>query len=253
MNSEPHTEPKCEAKAGEPRCDEATGTFGKYADRVIGNRSLADLIWYELLMWWLQYRPGCVGLFLRRKLYGGLFRSLGSDAIIGVGVSLRQPGKMTVGRGCVIEDLAHLGARGSDKAAIRLHDHVLIGRGAILNARNGEIDIGEDSSIGGLARIACTNGTVTIGRHVLVAGYSYIGCCGHKMDKTDVPMMLQGPDTKGGVTIGDDVWIGAGAVVLDGVTIGKGSVIGASSLVTHDIPEYSVAFGTPAEVRRKRT
>ncbi len=208
---------------------------------------------YEFLTWWLAYRPGCAGLFLRRIFYRGLFRSMGKGAIIGVGVSLRQPGKMSLGRDCVIEDLAHLGVRGSDDAAIRLHPHVIIGRGAILNARNGEIEIGEHSSIGGLARIACTDGKVTIGRHVLVAGYSYIGCCGHKIDRLDVPMMLQGSDTKGGVTIGDDVWIGAGAIVLDGVTIGKGSVIGAASLVTRDIPDYSVAFGSPAEVKRKRT
>lgn len=52
------------------------------------------------------------------------------------------------------------------------------------------------------------------------------------------------------IAIGDDVWIGANATVLPGVTIGDCSVIGANSLVTRDIPEYSLAYGVPARVIR---
>ena len=47
-------------------------------------------------------------------------------------------------------------------------------------------------------------------------------------------------------------WLGCGVKVLDGVSIGKGSVIGAGSVVTRSIPSYSVAFGVPAAVKRKR-
>lgn len=53
------------------------------------------------------------------------------------------------------------------------------------------------------------------------------------------------------VTIGDDVWIGGGAIICPGVTIGSRSVIGAGSVVTHDIPEDSVAYGNPCKVHRK--
>lgn len=52
------------------------------------------------------------------------------------------------------------------------------------------------------------------------------------------------------ITIGDDVWIGAGTIVLPGVTIGDGVVIGAGSLVTSDIPSHSLAFGQPCRVQR---
>ena len=52
------------------------------------------------------------------------------------------------------------------------------------------------------------------------------------------------------IRIGDGVWIGCRAIVLPGVTIGSGSVIGAGSIVTHDIPENSVAVGQPARVIR---
>jgi acetyltransferase-like isoleucine patch superfamily enzyme len=54
------------------------------------------------------------------------------------------------------------------------------------------------------------------------------------------------------VIIEDDVWIGANATILPGVRVGKGSVIGAGSVVTNDIPEYSIAVGIPARVISKR-
>lgn len=53
------------------------------------------------------------------------------------------------------------------------------------------------------------------------------------------------------ITIGDNVWIGGGAIVLPGVTIGDNSVVGAGSVVTKSIPAYSVAAGNPCKVIRK--
>ena len=55
------------------------------------------------------------------------------------------------------------------------------------------------------------------------------------------------------VTIGDNVWIGGNAVILPGVTIGSNSVIGAGSVVTHDIPSWSIAAGNPCRVIRTIT
>lgn len=53
-------------------------------------------------------------------------------------------------------------------------------------------------------------------------------------------------------TIGNDVWIGNNVVILTGVTIGDGAIIGANTVVTRDIPPYSVAVGAPAAVKSKR-
>lgn len=53
------------------------------------------------------------------------------------------------------------------------------------------------------------------------------------------------------VVVGDDCWIGGNVTILAGVTVGKGCTIGANSLVTRDIPDYSVAYGSPAKVVKK--
>ncbi len=59
-------------------------------------------------------------------------------------------------------------------------------------------------------------------------------------------------DNKGGITVGNDVWIGYEAVILSGVTIGDGAVIGARAVVTKDVPPYTVVGGVPAKPIRKR-
>jgi len=66
------------------------------------------------------------------------------------------------------------------------------------------------------------------------------------------PIMLQPSISKGGVIIEDDVWVGAGSLILDGVRIGRGSVIGAGTVLTQPVPEYSVVIGSRQIRRRDR-
>lgn len=60
------------------------------------------------------------------------------------------------------------------------------------------------------------------------------------------------PKERGDITIGNDVWIGYGAIILSGVKIGNGSVIGAYSLATKDVSSYSIVGGNPAKLIKKR-
>jgi acetyltransferase-like isoleucine patch superfamily enzyme len=85
---------------------------------------------------------------------------------------------------------------------------------------------------------------VRIGAHSSILGFNH----GFEVDR---PVYHQ-PLTIRGITIGDDVWIGSQVVILDGVTIGDHVVIGAGSIVTKDIPSYSVAAGNPARLLRDR-
>lgn len=84
-----------------------------------------------------------------------------------------------------------------------------------------------------------------------IAAHTVIIPANHNFDRMDLPISRQGLTTKG-INIGNDVWIGANVVILDGVEIGDGCVIGASSVVTKSIPNNSVAVGNPAKVIKSR-
>jgi len=91
------------------------------------------------------------------------------------------------------------------------------------------------------------SGTITIGSNVFIAPNVCIITEEHAMD---TEQRLAGLEYTHPVTIGDNVWICAGALILPGVTIGANSVIGAGSVVTKDIPPNSVAVGNPCKVIR---
>ena len=69
--------------------------------------------------------------------------------------------------------------------------------------------------------------------------------------ETDVQSRRRGVEYSKPVAIGDDCWIGGNVTIMAGVTIGKGCTIGAGSIVTRDIPDFSVAVGSPAKVVKK--
>lgn len=68
----------------------------------------------------------------------------------------------------------------------------------------------------------------------------------------DIEEVASAWDNKGDIVIGNDVWIGYGAVILSGVTIGDGAIIGTNALVTKDVAPYTIAGGIPAKPIRKR-
>lgn len=74
----------------------------------------------------------------------------------------------------------------------------------------------------------------------------------HQFSRLDVPMRLQGYQEYPPVYIDDDVWIGARVIILPGITIGKGSILGAGSVVTKDVPPFSIVAGNPARIIRNR-
>jgi acetyltransferase-like isoleucine patch superfamily enzyme len=86
-----------------------------------------------------------------------------------------------------------------------------------------------------------------IGNNVNISHYTIIQTLTHDPDARDFRGVI------GAVTIGDDVWIGTRATILQGVTIGKGAVIGAGAVVTKDIPPYAIAVGIPAKVIKERS
>ena len=104
--------------------------------------------------------------------------------------------------------------------------------------------------------IGATN-YIEIGKDVLFGSKVYVTDHGHgiysgKNQSSPVrPPALRPLDNDKKVIIGDNVWLGDNVVVLPNVTIGKGCIIGANSVVTKDIPEYSIAIGVPAKVIKR--
>ena len=113
-----------------------------------------------------------------------------------------------------------------------------------------KIEIGDNTYIGFRVHIiAC--GHMKIGKNVVFADGIYVSDNLHGFEDINTPVMTQPLSHPGPVTIEDEVWLGEGVCVLPNVTIGKHSVIGSNSVVTKDIPPYSVAVGVPAKVIKR--
>lgn len=153
--------------------------------------------------------------------------------------SLRAAGH-AIGEGCVVSGLADVDADTfslGDRSYVAAHAHV-----------TGDVAIGADCSVNVSAAI---RGAVTVGDAVRIGSHTSILGFDHAFDRVDVPVFRQGLTSRG-VTIGDDVWIGAHVVILDGVVVGDHAVIGAGAVVTRDVPADAVAVGNPARVVRDR-
>lgn len=117
---------------------------------------------------------------------------------------------------------------------------------------SGDVVIGRSSYINSGVVIYTGNG-VRIGDHVLIAANCTLASVNHEYRSRDQLIVEQRfMPSRGGIVIGDDVWIGANCVILDGAYIGKGCVIAAGSVVRGKLPEYAVCSGSPAKPIRYR-
>ena len=139
--------------------------------------------------------------------------------------ALRE-GRLEIGAHTVLEPHVWLTAPGS--ARIR------IGSGTFLN----------------IAVMVAALDLVEIGDHCMFANGCFVSDANHRFDDRDRPVPWQGFTSRGPTRVGDNVWCGAGVVITSGVTVGERAVIGANSVVTTDIPPFSVAAGAPARVLR---
>jgi acetyltransferase-like isoleucine patch superfamily enzyme len=141
-------------------------------------------------------------------------------------VLVRKRGKITIGSRCTIC------------------------RGAELNAYGGFIEMGDHCSVNP-GTILYGHGGLKIGDGVRIAANTIIIPANHVFTDPDAPIRLQG-ETKVGITIGNDVWIGASVTVLDGVNIGDGCVIGAGAVVTKSTEPFGIYVGNPARLVKRR-
>lgn len=147
-------------------------------------------------------------------IFNEQYISIGEDTLIGPGVALSAG--MVPGQECITNPVVSIG------------DRCLIGKGSGI--------VGHFS--------------ITIGNDVWTGHHVYITDQNHGYEDVSVPISRQSQPERA-VIIGDGSWLGHGSIVLPGVTIGEHVVIGANSVVTKNIPSFSVAVGSPARVIRK--
>lgn len=98
--------------------------------------------------------------------------------------------------------------------------------------------------------IATQNGEINIEKNVLIGMGVHIYVSNHKFEDVTIPIYYQGHSPAKSVLVKEGSWIGANSVILPGVTIGRNSVVGAGSIVTKDVPDFTLVAGNPAKMIR---
>jgi acetyltransferase-like isoleucine patch superfamily enzyme len=159
-------------------------------------------------------------------------------------LGVRAPARLLplAGAGNVLEMLR--------EGRLELGEHALLEPGVWLTApAPGRIRIGGGSLLNLGVMVAAVD-EVEIGAHCMLANGCFVTDANHRFDDPDRPVPWQGFTSKGPTRLGDNVWLGAHVVVTSGVTIGERCVVGANSVVTADLPPFSIAAGSPARVLR---
>uniref|UniRef100_UPI004056B902 acyltransferase n=1 Tax=Candidatus Electronema sp. TaxID=2698783 RepID=UPI004056B902 len=229
--------------------------LAKYQDVMVGSRSLLTFLHYEWCTM-LGPLPGAAGMLLRQMFWPRLFAGCGKGCLFAPGITLRHPGRISLGNSVVISENCVLDARhGSAAVSITLGDNVMLSNNVMLSCKNGTIEIGENCGLNAQAIVQSTNDCpvfigpdCVIGQSCLIiGGGSYnIGCL-------DMPIRRQGIRNDGGVRLEGDVWLGGNVTVLGGVTMGRGSVAGAGAVLTKSVAPYTVSLGVPARVVKTRS
>ncbi|QCR37815.1 hypothetical protein C1N62_06310 [Nissabacter sp. SGAir0207] len=147
-----------------------------------------------------------------------------------------------------------------DKNEVILHPGVSIGKGSVITCSDemakpgvqSRIEIGADTAINEYNNIRASGGEIVIGKKCIISQYVSMIASNHEINTTEFMKDALWDNVKTSVTIGDDVWIGAGAVILPGVQVGNGCVIASGAIVTKSVPDYSIVAGVPAKVVSQR-
>ena len=221
--------------------DERRSTASKYRDLFVGRKGLGSLLKYEFIAFFVAPMPGALGLALRKIFFPRILGAVGRGVIFGRNITLRHPHKIRLGAGTVIDDNVVLDAKGSNADGIAIGARAYVGRNTILTCKEGSISVGDSCNISANCHLLSET-VIEIGKYCFLAGECYLVAGGnHPITDTTRPIMAQPSTAKGGIRIGDDVWLGAGVTVLDGVTIGTGSVVSAGAVVAAPLGEYSYA------------
>ena len=220
----------------------------RYIRLTVGEHAgLGSLLLHELLLGGCSWIPGLAGIAIRHFLYPLAFRNIHRQTYLGHHVTLRCPRQIKLGRGVVIDEFVQLVANTRQIRGIVIGENSFVRSYATINAGppEGFVNIGSNSGIG-QGTILYGNGGLTIGDNVMIAGQCFVVASSHSFHDPARPIAAQGYHARG-ITIENNVWIGAGAKILDGVTIGEGAIIGANAVVNRSVRKGARVGGVPAK------
>jgi acetyltransferase-like isoleucine patch superfamily enzyme len=179
-----------------------------------------------------------------------------SDGLIFCGrrVIVEHGYQIRCGAGLILEDGVHINAL--SKEGITFGRNVTIGKDSILASTGVVANLGVGINIGDYSAVGAQSfiggqGGVTLGNDVIMGPGVRIFSENHVYSSRDRKIRQQG-ESRQGVCIEDDCWIGANVIVVDGARIGRGSVVAAGAVVTKGCPPGSVLAGVPARVIKRR-
>lgn len=227
----------------------------KYRRLIIGSDSFATFLYYEFCQLFAFF-PGALGMVLRKLFWPRMFNRCGRGTVFGFGVVVRQPKKIALGESVVISEYCVLDGRSEkDVLALEVGDRSILSNNVMLSCKNGSITVGKDVGLNAQTIIQSTTGNaVTIGDNCVIGQRCLVIGGGNYDISNRNDLIRTSPIVDdGGVTVENNVWLGANVSVLGGVTVGQGSVAGTGAVVSRSVPPFSVCLGVPAKVVRERT
>jgi len=210
--------------------------------------SLGRYIWEQSILSLFGWIPTVIGIGVRAVIYR-LIMQMNGIVAIEKDVRIRFADQVHIGRSVYLDEGVYLHAC---PGGIRIGDNTLIMHHAelhVYNFRNlphAAIEIGRDCLIGEF-NVLRGQGGIKIGNRVYTSPFVQLAAVNHVFAEPTRPFIEQGI-TAQGITVEDDVWIGAGAIITDGVRIGRGAVVAAGAVVTGDVQAHTVVAGVPARV-----
>jgi acetyltransferase-like isoleucine patch superfamily enzyme len=209
---------------------------------------LGRYAWEQSILALFGWIPTVIGIGIRAAIYQ-LIMHIDGLVAIEKGVRIRFADQIHLGSGVYLDEGVYLHAC---PGGIRVGDNTLIMHHAELHVYNfrdlphAGIEIGQDSLIGEF-NVLRGQGGIKIGDRVYTSPFVQLAAVNHIFSDPNRPFVEQGI-TAQGITVEDDVWIGAGAIITDGVRIGRGAVVAAGAVVTGDVQAHTVVAGVPARV-----
>lgn len=129
---------------------------------------------------------------------------------------------------------------------VRIEKGSIIALGDPLNGY-GSLEIGESTWVGQYNNLRlAARSRIIIGKQCMISQFCSLVAANHRLDRGASMQSMPSDQERTGVTIGDDVWLGAGVSVMPGCVIGSGAVVGANSVIRHEVPPFEIWAGVPA-------